>query len=238
MRDEEKDDMAGTQGLFGGGEAGDAEKKKAEDFINRYQSGKPSENISEQEAIEQLQQVAKVATPEQMQAAFRQSVASLPDDERAQFNQMLQERKAGTGMIDIERSGDRKEVSSRNAGDSGGDIGLDDLLGGLLGGMAGGSASGSGSGGGGLGDILGGLLGGASSSSSSSSSGGGGLGDILGSVLGGGDAAATAPTPSASSDSGGGLGGMLGDILSSPVGKAVLAGTAAYAMKEVLGGKK
>ena len=50
--------------------------------------------------------------------------------------------------------------------------------------------------------------------------------------------AATPSIPTKSDDSSGGLGGMLGDILSSPVGKAVLAGTAAYAMKEVLGGKK
>lgn len=229
--------MSATQGLFGGGAAGDEEKKKAEDFINRYQTGKPTEGYSEQEAVQQLQQAAKVATPEQMQAAFKQSVANLPEDERAQFNQMLQDRKAGKGMVDIQRSGDRKEVTSRDTSGGGDQAGLDDLLGGLLGGMAGGSAGGSG----GLGDILGGLLGGAQSSSGSSG-GSGGLGDVLGGVLGGADASggtATAPaTPSKKDDSGGGLGDMLGDILKSPVGKAVLAGTAAFAMKEVLGGKR
>jgi hypothetical protein len=227
--------MSATQGLFGGGAAGDEEKKKAEDFINRYQTGHPSEGYSEQEAVQQLQQAAKVATPEQMQAAFKQSVANLPENERAQFNQMLQDRKAGKGMVDIERSGDRKAVTSRDTSGGGDQPGLDDLLGGLLGGMAGGSAGGSS---GGLGDILGGLLGGGQSSSGSSG-GSGGLGDILGGVLGGGDATATAPAPSSGKDdSGGGLGDMLGDILKSPVGKAVLAGTAAFAMKEVLGGKK
>ena len=41
-----------------------------------------------------------------------------------------------------------------------------------------------------------------------------------------------------SKDSGGGLGDLLGGFLSSPTGKAVLAGTAAFAMKEVLGDKK
>lgn len=233
--------MSSTQGLFGGGAAGDEEKKKAEDFISRYQTGKPTEGYTDQEAVQQFQQAAKVATPEQMQAAFKQSVANLPEDQRAQFNQMLQDRKAGKGMVDIERSGDRKEVSSRDTSGGGGEIGLDDLLGGLLGGMAGGSAGSSG--GGGLGDILGGLLGGGGSSSSSSSgnSGGGGLGDILGSVLGGGSAPAQEPAPAPApkqDDSGGGVGDMLGDILKSPIGKAVLAGTAAFAMKEVLSGKK
>lgn len=219
--------MAGVQGLFGGGAAGDEQKAKAQDFINRFQSSKGGEGISEQEAIEQLQAVSRVATPEQMQTAFKQAVANLPDNERAEFNQMLQNRKAGTGMIDIERSGERKEVSSR---ESGGDdaVGLDDLLGGLLGGMAGGAG---GSGGGGLGDILGGLLGGSASASSGSTSGGG-LGDILSGMMGGG--AAAAPAQESGGDSGGGLGDLLGGLLSSPVGKAVLAGTAAFAMKEVL----
>lgn len=219
-----------VQGLFGGGAAGDEKKAKAEDFINRYQTGKPSEGYSEEEALTALQEVAKVATPEQMQAAFKHSVANLPDDERAQFNQMLQDRKAGTGMVDIERSGERKEVSSRDSSGGGDSAGLDDLLGGLLGGMAGGSAGSSG--GGGLGDILGGLLGGGSGSSGSSS-GGGGLGDILGSLTGGGEAAA--PASQAKDSGGGGIGDLLGGFLSSPAGKAVLAGTAAYAMKEVLG---
>lgn len=219
--------MAGVQGLFGGGAAGDEQKAKAQDFISRYQTGKPSEGYTEQEALEQLQTAAKIASPEQMQAAFKHAVADLPDDERAQFNQMLQERKAGTGMIDIERSGERKEVSSRDSG--GGDsVGLDDLLGGLLGGMAGGSAGSSG--GGGLGDILGGLLGGGASGKTGSTSGGG-LGDILGGLAGGGAAEA----PAQQADDSGGIGDLLGGLLGSPIGKAVLAGTAAYAMKEVLG---
>ncbi len=204
--------MSTTQGLFGGGAAGDEQKAKAEDFINRYQTGKPSEGYSDEEAVQALKEVSKVATPEQMQKALQQSVANLPEDERAQFNQMLQDRKAGTGTIDIERSGERKDVTSRDTSgsDSGSAPGLDDLLGGLLGGLAGGSGS---SGGGGLSDILGGLLGGAS-----------------------GATAATAPS-SGGGDSGGGIGDLLGGLLSSPAGKAVLAGTAAYAMKEVLGQK-
>ena len=211
-----------TQGLFGGGDAGDAQKAKAQDFISRYQTGKPSEGYTEKEAVQALEEVSKVATPEQMQRAFQQSVANLPEDERAQFNQMLEQRKAGTGMVDIQRSGERTEVGSREEaqGSSGaaGAPGLDDLLGGLLGGMAGGSAGGSG--GGGLGDILGGLLGGAAGAS--------------------GSTGATAPSEGSkdSDDGGGGLGDILSGFLSSPAGKAVLAGTAAFAMKEVLGDKK
>ena len=226
--------MSGTQGLFGGGAAGDDEKTKAQDFINRYQTGDPAEGYSEQEAIEQLQAISKVATPEQMQLAFKQSVARLPDNERAQFNQMLQDRQAGTGMVDIERSGDRKDVSSRDS--SGGDApGLDDLLGGLLGGMAGGSA---GSSGGGLGDILGGLLGGGaggSGESRRSGDSGGGITDILGGMMGGEASDAPAPAPKREDSDDGGIGDLISGFLGSPAGKAVLAGTAAFAMKEVLG---
>ncbi len=112
-----------------------------------------------------FRQAAQVATPAQMQAAFKQAVAGLPENDRAQFNQMLQERKAGKGMVDIERTGERKATTGRGSSGGADSIGLDDLLGGLLGGAAGGGAA---SGGGGLGDILGGLLGSSSGGSSSS----------------------------------------------------------------------
>lgn len=217
-----------TSGLFGGGAAGDAEKQKAEDFISRYHSGKPA---SEQESIEQLQAVARVATPQQMQAAFQASVNNLSESDRAEFSKMLQQRQAGTGMIDIERSGDRKAVESRSS-DSDSAGGLGDILGQILGG---GATTSTPSGGGGLGDILGQILGGGATTNTNTSSGGGGLGDILGQVLGGASGATAAPAPAETSDSGGGITDMFGDILSSPIGKAVLAGTAAYAMKEVLG---
>jgi hypothetical protein len=201
-----------VQGLFGGGSAGDESKAKAEDFINRYQTGRPDEGYTDQEALAAFEEAAKVATPEQMQQALKQSVANLPEDERAQFNQMLQDRKAGTGMVDIQRSGERTEVSSREESAGGGDdaAGLDDLLGGLLGGLSGGSGG---------------------------SSGGGGLGDILGGLLGGGASGNSGATAQAGGDSDGGIGDLLGGLLSSPAGKAVLAGTAAFAMKEVLGQK-
>lgn len=184
-----------TQGLFGGGAAGDEQKAKAQDFINRYQTGNPSEGYSEQEAVQALEEVSKVATPQQMEQAFQQSVAALPDDERAQFNQMLQQRQAGQGMIDIERSGERVEVDPGQVSAGGAAPAAPDM--------------------GSLGDILGGLLGGMSGVSASPDAG-----------------------AQASGDSGGGLGDLLGGLLNSPAGKAVLAGTAAFAMKEVLGQDK
>lgn len=79
----------------------------------------------------------------------------------------------------------------------------------------------------GIDDILGGLLGGG---------GGGGLGGILGGLLGGGDDSAR-PQTGAQSGDGGGMFGGLGDLLSSPAGKALIGGIAAYGMKEILDGK-
>jgi hypothetical protein len=67
-------------------------------------------------------------------------------------------------------------------------------------------------------------------------SGGGGLGGLLGGLLGGGIGSANAgsvPGNGNTSRNGDGGGGGLGDLIDSPVGKAVLAGAAAFAMKEM-----
>jgi len=58
--------------------AGEEQKKKAQDFIDRYQTGKPTEGYSDEEAVQHFRQAAQVATPAQMQAAFKQAVAGLP----------------------------------------------------------------------------------------------------------------------------------------------------------------
>ncbi len=79
---------------------------------------------------------------------------------------------------------------------------------------------------GGLGQMFGGGGGG----------GGGGLGGLLGGLLGGGSASTGAGSlfgDGGSSRNGGGGSGGLGDLVGSPVGKAVLAGAAAFAMKEL-----
>ncbi len=94
--------------------------------------------------------------------------------------------------------------------------------------QAGDRTAGSGGDGMGVDDILGGLLGGG---------GGGGLGDIFGGLLGGGNDNSRSQTGTQSGGGGGGMLGGFGDLLSSPVGKAVIGGIAAYGMKEILDGK-
>jgi hypothetical protein len=219
------------KGLFGGGEKNDdtdEQKAKARDFINRFSQGDPSEGYSKEEAAQHLQTALQKASPETIQRATRQAVENLNPDQRAQFAEMLKQRQAGQGMVQINRTSDGggTQTGAASGGDGGG---LDDILGGLLGG--GGAA------GGGLGGILGGLLGGASGGSSGG--GGGGLGNILGGLLGGGgDQKADSSPGFAQADASGGGGdsllGGLGDLLDSPIGKTVLAGVAAFAAKEML----
>jgi hypothetical protein len=157
--------MSSTQGLFGGGAAGDEKKAKAEDFINRYSTGDPSEGYTEEEAETYFKEATAGASPEQVQQAVKQSLEAMPEDQRAQFEEMLKQRQAGKGMVDIQRSGERTpagEASAQGAAAGGDSAGLDDLLGGLLGGLTGGSTGATASGGGdsgGIDDMITGFLG-------------------------------------------------------------------------------
>jgi hypothetical protein len=265
------------KGLFGGGEADDAqgaqraakqgrrerrgdgggrggrrrrspeEVSQAEDFINRYTTGHPAEGFSSEEAVNYLRQVRSEAPPEVMQRAAVETVRNLPDDQRKAFAEMLQRRQAGSGMVTIERTGEARAAEGRGGSPAGG--GMDDMLGGLFGGLFGGGTTqpdpypqprqtpqAQGQGGFGADDMLGGLLGGLL---------GGGMtqqprgysqpdnnpfDDLFGGMFGGGDDQAAPrqrPQPQAH-------GGGVDEILSSTLGKAVLGGIAAFAMKEMM----
>lgn len=210
------------RGVLGGNDP-EKESTQARDFIDRYTKGDPKEGYSVEEAQTFYQAAASRATPEQMQKAFRATIQNLPDNERAEFAEMLKQRQAGRGMVDIQRTGEVTAAGTAGSAGAQQGGGLDDLLGGLLGGAAGG---------GGLDDLLGGLLGGGSSGGRDrgGDGGGGGLGDILSGFLGGGASEETGATDSG----GGGAGDLFGGLLDSPIGKAVIAGTAAFAMKELI----
>jgi hypothetical protein len=199
------------KGLFGGGSNqddgnDDEQVKKLKNFAARYKAGDPNEGYDADEAKEQLQHVLKKASPEQLQTAVRKTYENLPDNQRAELAQMIEERKKGQGMVQIQKTGEGGAATTSGAA-SGGDP-LSDLFGGLLGG-------GSGGGGG----ILGGLLGG---------SGGGSLGGMLGGLLGG-DSKTTSANNNTTASGGGGLDDLLGSILNGPQGKAILGGIAAFA---------
>lgn len=214
------------KGLFGGGMADDDDdKRKLGDFAQRYTAGDPDDGYSDDEARENFQRILRTAPPDVIQRAAHATYQNLPENRRAELNQMLQDRQQGKNLVDIQRTDQQQGGGSAQGG---GDP-LSDLFGGMLGGA----------GGGGLGDILGGLLGGGSGGSSSG--GGGGLGDILGGLLGGGgddERDTRQPTPAPSTNTGatasGGIGDMLGGLLSGPMGKVIMGGIAAYAAKELM----
>jgi hypothetical protein len=182
-----------------------------------------------------------------MQRAAVETVRNLPEDQRKAFAEMLQRRQAGSGMVTIERTGEARAAADRGGGQAGG--GMDDMLGGLFGGLFGGGMtqqepypqprqSPGGQGGFGADDMLGGLLGGLL---------GGGMtqqqprgysqpdtnpfDDLFGGMFGGGgtDTSQGQYRQQPQAQSGG-----VDELLSSPLGKAVLGGIAAFAMKEMM----
>ena len=214
------------------------ERAHAEDFIQRYTTGSPTEGFSSEEAVDYLRELRREAPPEVMQRAAVETVRNLPDEQRRQFAEMLERRRAGTGMVTIERTGETRAAAGREAAQPGG---MDDMLGGLFGGLFGGAMAQpdphprqAPSGAPGSDDMLGGLLGGLLGGPEPTSRGGAPqandpFGDLLGGLLGGG-MGAPEPDPRRQEPSQGGL----GDILGSPLGKAVLGGIAAYAMREMM----
>jgi hypothetical protein len=218
---------------------------QAEDFVNRYTTGSPTEGFTTEEAVGYLQQLRGEVPPEVMQRAAAETVRNLPDEQRKQFAEMLQRRQQGAGMVTIERTGEARATEGRGAAQPGG---MDDMFGGLLGTLLGGGMAQpdpqpqprqAPSGAPGMDDMLGGLLGtllgggmaqpqprgGASQASDP-------FDDLLGGLLGGGMAA---PEPDPRRQEPQQQGGGIGDMLGSPLGKAVLGGIAAYAMKEMMG---
>ena len=267
------------KGLFGGGEADDAqsapraarggrrgggggrggrrrrrspeEVAQAEDFINRYSTGHPSEGFSSEEAVNYLRQVREEAPPEVLQRAAVETVRNLPADQREAFAEMLRRRQSGAGMVTIERTGEARATEGRGGSQAGG--GMDDMLGGLFGGLFGGGTAQpdpypqprqmpQGQGGFGADDMLGGLLGGLLGGGMSQPQSRGynqpdtnPFDDLLGGMFGGGGTGASEgqyrQQPQAQ-------GGGVDEILSSPLGKAVLGGIAAFAMKEMMSGRR
>jgi hypothetical protein len=238
----------------GGGRGGHRRQRSpeevahAKDFINRYTTGHPSEGFSSDEAVDYLRQVRSEAPPEVMQRAAVETVRNLPDDQRKAFAEMLQRRQAGTGMVTIDRTGQAQEAQGRGGGQAGG--GMDDMLGGLFGGLFGGGGmtqpepypqprqTPQGQGGFGADDMLGGLLGGLLGGGMTqqqprgySQSDNNPFDDLFGGMFGGGDDDQVPRRPPQSQAQ---QGGGVDEILSSPLGKAILGGIAAFAMKEMM----
>ena len=212
------------------------EAERAQDYIARYTTGHPSEGFTPDEAVGYLRQMHGQVPPEVMQRAAVSTVQNLPEDQRKAFAEMLQRRQQGTGMVTIERTGQAHAAESRGGQAGGADV---DVLGSLFGTLMGGGAAQPApqpvpSGGLGPNDMLGGLLGALLGTEAKQRRRRGEpaddpFGDLFGGM--GMPAAQEAPQQHKQQDE---PGGGLGDILSSPLGKAVLGGIAAFAMKEMM----
>jgi hypothetical protein len=265
------------KGLFGGGEAPgsetaapqsrserrrggggrrrrrDAEETaRAQDFINRYRTGHPSEGFSSDEAVGYLRELRREVPPEVMQRAAVETVRNLPEDQRKAFAEMLQRRQAGTGMVTIERTGESHATQGRGAPPAGG-MDMDDMLGGLFGGMLGtpgqpmpqpqprtvpGGTTGMDDM---LGGLLGGLLGGSMAqpqprgqTAPAADQGGNPFDDLFGGLFGGRDEQPETPQAQQTEPQQQQQRGGVDEILKSPLGKAVLGGIAAFALKEMM----
>lgn len=182
-------------GLFGDQGSDDEKRQRAQDFVNRVDSGNPTEGFSTEEALTSYHQVANNLSPQELQDAATQALERFSPEQRREFSQMLQS-KAGVGGAPTDDPRQIAQLTSQLQSQS-----PDGLLG-LLGG-------------GGIDSILGGLMGGGSSG------GGGGLSGLLGGLLGGGDDRDTSRTAGGSQQ--GGLGDLLGNPIAQAILAAIAA---------------
>jgi len=156
------------KGLFGG----DDDRERTRDFVQRYETGDPTEGYSSEEAYQQYDRVSRHLSPEEYQDAAEQAFSRMRPDQRSQFAQMMQQQMGGRGGS-FQATDDPRQLAQSVAQyrqqDQGG-------LGSLFGGGGGGSE-------GGLGGMLGGLLGGGDDdrgrTRSSLGGGGGGMGGMF-----------------------------------------------------------
>ena len=165
-------------GLFGGQDNDDDEirRRRATDFVDRYERGAPYEGIDDDEVIQNYRATAGRLSPQEFEEATAESLGRLSREERRELRRRLRQQRGG--QVDVDDDDDprlmARELSQYRQ------QGSDDPLGGL-------------------GGMLGGMFGGGASSQAGSSAG--------------------------------------GDLLGGPLGKALMGGVAAFAMKKMMGGR-
>jgi hypothetical protein len=173
-------------GLFGGQDNDDDEirRRRASDFVDRYERGAPYEGIDDDEVIQNYWATAGRLSPQEFEEATAESLGRLSREERRELRRRLRQQRAD--QVDVDDDDDprlmARELSQYRQ------QGSDDPLGGL-------------------GGMLGGMFGGGASSQAGSQAG-----------------------SSAASSAG-------GDLLGGPLGKALMGGVAAFAMKKMMGGR-
>jgi hypothetical protein len=164
-------------GLFGGQDDDDepVRRQRANDFIERYERGKPYDGIDDDEVIQNYRATVGRLSPQEYEDATAESLGRLSREERRELRRRMREQ---GGQIDKDEDDDPRRMA-RELSRYRQHQGSDDPLGGL-------------------GGMLGGMFGGGGSAQASSSG---------------------------------------GDLLGGPLGKAVLGGVAAVAMKKMMGGR-
>ena len=85
-------------GLFGSGPEADEKTARAKDFVKRYSEGAPDQGFTSDEAVGHLNTLLGHANSEQVERATKSALSNLPENQRAEFGQFvnqLQARKAG-----------------------------------------------------------------------------------------------------------------------------------------------
>ncbi len=80
--------------LLGGGQR----QKDYRDFIQRYETGAPSEGYSDQEVLKRYGDVSHAVSPKQYSQAAIEALDKLSPEDREEFMKMLQERAAARGV--------------------------------------------------------------------------------------------------------------------------------------------
>ncbi len=165
-------------GLFGGQDDEDepVRRRRATDFVQRYEQGPPYAGIGDDEVIQNYRATAGRLSPQEYEEAAAEAFSRLSREERRELRRRLRQQRRAERLDDDDddpRSMARELSQYRQQGS-------DDPLGGLLGG--------------------------------------------LGGMLGGGADRSTQASGSQSQ----------GDLLGGPLGKAVLGGVAAFAMKKMM----
>lgn len=192
-------------GLFGDQGDETAQRAKADDFVQRVETGDPTQGFSDEEAVRNYSAVANRLSPNELEDAASQALERFSPEQRREFASLLEKHSdVQPGSVNAEDPRQVAHLSSQLQSQS------PDGLVGLLGG-------------GSLDSILGGLLGGGQSGTG----GGGVVNDLLGGLLGG-DKGDSRGSSTASS-------GGTSDLLNNPIAKAVLAAIAAMAMKKFMG---
>lgn len=83
--------------LFGGNDSDDdsIRRSRADDFVNRYQKGNPWDDISGDEAYHNYDAVSRQLSPDEYESAAQGAFQRMPDDQRGQLAQLLQQQVGG-----------------------------------------------------------------------------------------------------------------------------------------------